>query len=148
MENYITIFNSITGTYHTMPFNNEEIELVKTKTLIWNLSSKELIAGIYEGFKMNNSPIIFSMGLAYLLKSETYKLGKENDHNTFPIYLSRGNGDGFCRLCGSMFAEDVEDANYKSVPQIDYIMSIYGEKASVSKTKTGSNYTKPKKRKK
>ena len=148
MENYITLFNSITGTYHTMPFNNEEIELVKALPIYNQLSSKELIAGIYEGFKMNNEAVIYSMSLAYLLKSETYKLGKEAGNNAFPIYLSRGNGDGFCRFCGSMFAEDIEDANYQSVPQIDYIMSIYGEKASVSKTKTGSNYTKPKKRRK
>jgi hypothetical protein len=81
MENYITIFNSITGNYHTMPFNNEEIEAAKRLPMYQQASQQELIRLIYDGLMDSNENVFYTASLAYLLKSETYKINSQNKFN-------------------------------------------------------------------
>ena len=148
MENYITIFNSITGNYHTMPFNNEEIEAAKGLPMYQQASQQELIRLIYDGLMDNDENVFYTASLVYLLKSETYKINSVMGNNTYPIYVSRGNGTGFARLCGGLSVRSIQEAADMAPSMIDLYMTMFGEKKSVGKTKTGSNYTKPKKRKK
>ncbi len=147
MENYITLFNSITNETITSPFNNTEIELVKSAP-IYNASSGQLVRMIYDGLMSKNEVEYFTASLVYLLKSETYKVNKLIGNNAFPIYVSRGNGTGFCRMCGGISATNAQDAANQAPMMIDMYMSMFGEKQSVRPTRNGSNYTKPKKRKK
>ena len=148
MENYIALFNSITGALHTMPVNETEMELVKSTPMYQQASQQDLIRLIYDGLMNYNENVYFTASIAYLLKSETYKLNSAMGNNTYPIYVSRGNGTGFARLCGGLSVTSIQEAADKAPGMIDVYMTMFGEKKSVGRTNTGSNYTKPKKRKK
>jgi hypothetical protein len=148
MENYIALFNSITGALHTMPVSETEMELVKSTPMYQQSSQQELCRLIYDGLMNYNENLYFTASIAYLLKSETYKLNSSIGNNTYPIYLSRGNGTGFVRLCGGMSVSSIQEAADMAPGMIDLFMTMYGEKKSVGRTNTGSNYTKPKKRRK
>ncbi len=147
MENYITLFNSISNETITFPFNNTEIELVKSAP-IYNASSSQLVRMIYDGLMSKNEVEYFTASLVYVLKSQTYKINKEFGNNAYPIYVSRGNGDGFCRMCGGISAKDPQDASNQAPMMIDMYMSMFGEKQSVRPTRNNSNFTKPKKKRK
>ena len=147
MENYITLFNSITGKLHLFPFNEKEAEAAKTLP-IYNSTSNQLVSYIYKGLMENNGVLCFTASLIYVLKSETYKINKVMGNNTFPIYVSKGNGDGFCRMCGGIQSNNEEEALKQSPHMVDIFMSMFGEKQTVRPTRNGSNYTKPKKRRK
>jgi len=149
MENFITLFNSIKGTYHTIPFNNEEIEAAKALPMFQQSSQQELIRLIYDGLMDNNENVFYTASLVYLLKSETYKINSQMGNNTYPIYVSRGNGTGFARLCGGLSVSSIQEAADMAPGMIDLYMTMFGEKKGSVKSKTGgSNYTKPKKRRK
>lgn len=148
MENYIALFNSITGALHTMPVNENEMELVKSTPMYQQATQQDLIRLIYDALMEYNENVYFTASIAYLLKSDTYKINSAMGNNTYPIYVSRGNGNGFARLCGGLSVTSIQEAADKAPGMIDMFMTMFGEKKSVGKTKFGSNYTKPKKRRK
>lgn len=148
MENYITLFDSITGNRITYCFNQTEIETIK-QTPTYTLNSNELVTVIYKSLLSNTdgSPVTFTSALSYLLKSQTYKIGNAIGSNSYYIYVSSGNGDGFCRFCGSGVVKNVVEANEQSEKMIDFTMSMVGMNKP-NPVGSGSNKTKPKKKRK
>ena len=83
MENFITLFNSIKGTYHTIPFNNEEIEAAKALPMFQQASQQELIRLIYDGLMDNdendyNYKYLIKMPMDSVTEENVEKLNKEH----------------------------------------------------------------------
>ena len=148
MENYITLYNSIEGTYHTFPFDTQLIEKAEKLPMYQMCNRQELVGMIYSSLMNKLVEGYFTASLCYLLKSETWKIGSELGNNNFAIYISRGNGTGFARIGGSSYVNSIQEAYETGPKQIELAMSLYGEKEMGGYKKPGSNYTKPKKRKK
>jgi hypothetical protein len=146
MENYLTLFNSVTGNYHSLPFNDQEIEKIKT-TPFYQMDQTVLVKYIYNGLIQMDEPLIFTAGVSYLLKSQTYHLGSLSGANSYYIYVSRGNGDGFCRLCGALsnIPDLVKHAETAPI-MIANTIELYGIESP--NTNRGSNFTSPKKKRK
>jgi hypothetical protein len=146
MENYLTLFNSVTGKYHSLPFNDQEIEKIKT-TPFYQMDQTVLVKYIYDGLTQMDAPLIFTAGVSYLLKSQTYHLGSLSGANSYYIYVSRGNGDGFCRLCGALSGIPDLVKHAETAPiMIANTIESYGIESP--NTNRGSNFTSPKKKRK
>lgn len=146
MENYITLFDSIKGKNITLPFNQPEIDMVQEGS-VNKMDQNELVCAIYAGLMCDNNLVYFIASLSYLLKSETYRIGNLMNNNSYYIYVSRGDGYGFCRFCGSVNVKDISEANIRADKMINLTMSMVPMNKSTS-TGFGTNQTKSKKKRK
>ena len=145
MENYITIYNSIIGTAHTFPINQEEIEWAK-KSHLSSASVGELVSMVYRSSLEGNTPLQYTSALCYTIKSKTYENASPMGMNSYYLYLSRGNGDGFIGMCGSSNVNDIKQAAESATIHFSAMVSHYADYQE--KYITGSNLTKPKKKRK
>lgn len=125
MEIYITLFNSIKGTYHTFPFNQEEIDAVKETCLFKQGNPQELVYDTYKGLIEDNEVLTYTASLSYLLKSQTFKLGGEMGMNCYYIYVSSGDGLGFCRMCGGIAVQNITEAVQAADGMVSMVMKKF-----------------------
>lgn len=149
MEEHIYIYNKEIGMNHLFPYDVEEVEKVK-KENNFPFTIGELIKGIYllsfEPKKYKEQ--LHTLAILYLHQSKTYQLGKAMGQNFFPMYVDKGTGDGFVRLCG---ASDYEEDKWLEKGQMMIIntLDMFGiHPSKTTKQHRGSNFTPKKKKRK
>lgn len=145
METFITIYNSITGSAHTFPINQEEI-LWAQQSHLSKASVGELVSLVYHSSCDGNTTLEYTSALCYTIQSKTFKGGSSMGMNSYYLYLSRGNGDGFIGMCGSSKVKDIKEAAEGANIHFEAMVPTYVEYQK--KNNTGSNFTKPKKKRK
>jgi hypothetical protein len=150
MTTYITLFNSITSTYHTFNVPQEDIEFLNNMDHPMSITKSNLVHAIYEGLRTNNERLYYNSSILYLLQSETYRIGEMMESNSYYFYVSRGNGGGYVRACGSLPVRGPQEARESAPTMTKMFMEMFGETSSMERRtiRGGSNVTPKKKKRK
>jgi hypothetical protein len=150
MTTYITLFDSIASTYKTFSVPQEHIEKLQNIEHPFPVTKADLVSAMYNGLRTNMEEVYYPSSIFYLLQSHTYRVGQELGSNSYYFYVSRGNGTGYVRACGSLPVRGPQEARESAPTMTTMFMEMFGETSSMERRtiRGGSNVTPKKKKRK
>jgi hypothetical protein len=106
---YLNVVDKINKTNFTFDLTPEILDATRSKK--HNLTINELVGGVYKSFKDKNYQLGASAFTHYLLKTESWKVGKMMNQNCFNFILEKGNGVGYIKSLFICSADTHEEAH-------------------------------------
>ena len=106
---YLNVVDKINNTNFTFDLTPEILNEVRSKK--HELTVNELVGGVYKSFRDKKYQLGATAFTHYLLKTESWKVGKMMDQNCFNFILEKGKGIGYIKSLFICSADTHEEAH-------------------------------------
>jgi hypothetical protein len=106
---YLNVVDKINNINFTFDLTPEILDDTRRKK--HNLTVNDLVGGVYKSFKKKDFQLGASAFTHYLLKTESWKVGKMMNQNCFNFLLEKGQGYGYIKSLFIGSADNHEEAH-------------------------------------